>query len=253
MKRIIFFLFIVFISCQKEGNNILTRDEFIGNYCGEIISNNDWSSVNLIIGKSDTVSNQIIIKQLIENDVYAIVDGYNLTIPEQTYRLAEVSSPVQRSNSYFYNFVVSGNGFLDRSNYLLRINLNVSKFYDIENYNKVNQAVIKAYNSSKYSYLGTFSNDSSTVIISSSNDSLLLSIAFSKDCSPCGWDNIKASDNGCHISFQVDSIEDISSGEFYRLRGGALKVGDSLEFSLFAYYHGKSPIYIYDFTVVKEH
>lgn len=253
MKRISLYILIILLGCQKENSEInVNRDKFIGNYCGEIIGNG-WSPFNTTIRKSETDSNMIVFDYFVGGDsVEAFVDGYNIIIPEKTYRKSGHTSAGPWGQTYYYDLTVSGNGVLDISNYLLQINLTLKETYE-DGDNNITESVIKMYNSSKYSYIGTFTGDSTTVIITPYNDNLLVSITFPEYWIPNGWDSIKASESQCSISFSVDSIKDISSGEIYKLRGGGHKLGDSLCFTIFAYYHCLSPLYIYDLTVTKDH
>lgn len=246
-------MLIITISCQKKGDDLNnTRDEFIGNYCGEI-TGAGLSPFNTTVWKSETDNNKIIFDNFVGGDtVEAIVEGYNLIIPKRTYRKEGHTSAGPWGKVYYYDLTVSGNGVLNTSKYFLRINLTLKESYENGD-DRVSQSIIEMYNPTKYSYIGTFTGDSTSVIISPYNDSLLVSVAFPVGWIPCGWDNIKASESDCNISFSVDSIKDISSGEVYRIGGGAQKLGDSLRFSLFAYYHSISPLYIYNFTVTKEH
>jgi hypothetical protein len=254
MKRIMFFFLIITISCQKEGSDLNnSRDEFVGNYCGEISGAGFWSIFNTTVLKSETDSNKIFFDYFAGVDtVEAIVEGYSLIIPERTCRKYEQTSAGPWGKTIYYDLTISGNGELNKSKYLLRINLFSKSSYENGD-NREGHSIIEMYNSTKYSYIGTFTGDSTKVIISPYNDSLLLSVAYPVGWIPSGWDNIRASENDCEITFSGDSIKDILSGEVYRIGGGAQKLGDSLKFSLFAYYHGTSPIYIYNFTVTKEH
>jgi hypothetical protein len=251
MKKISFFLLIIIISCQKETDNInIARDKIVGDYCGEITESGGRSPFNTTVRKSETSSDKIIFDDFVGGDnVEAIIKGCNLVIPEKTYRNEEMTSAGPSGELYYYDLTVSGNGTLDTCKHFIRINLTLKETY--KGQERVSQSTIEMFNSSKYSYTGTFTEDSTTVIISRYNDSLLVSIAFQEDWIPYGWDSIKASESYCYISISVDSIKDISSGEMYRVVGSAHKLGNGLKFSLFAYYHGISPLYIYDFTVIK--
>ncbi len=252
MKKIIFCLTIILISCHKESDKTsATRDDFIGDFCGDITGVGSWSPFNTTVRKSETNNNKIIFDHFVGADtVEAIVEGYNLVIPEKTYRKEESTSAGPWGEPYYYNLTVSGNGTLNNNKHFMQINLTLKETYNTGK-EIISQSVIKMFNSSKYSYIGTFTGDSTTVIISQYNDSLLLSISFQNGGMPYGWNALKASESSCNISFSVDSIYEISSGEMYRLRGGAIKYGDSLKFSFFAYYHGISPLNIYEFTVTK--
>ena len=251
MKRISFCLLIILLGCHKESDERNTiREEFVGNYCGRILEFGRWSPLSATVQKMVTSENMVVFDYLIGVDnVPAIVENNNLVIPEITQRKVTSTTAAPWGEITYYDLTLSGNGVLDVSNYLLRMNIILKESYDVGD-DRVRQFEIEMYNSSKYSYNGTFTGDSATVIISQYNDSLLLSIVFQEDRIPSGWNNIKAIENQCIISFSVDSIKDISLGELYTLSGGAYKLGNSLRFILFAY-HGSSSLYTYDFTVTK--
>lgn len=252
MKRISFCLLILIASCQKESIEInTTRNEFIGYYCGQQRFLGSWIPFNTTVRKSEKDSNMIVFDHFVGSDtVEVIVNGYNLIIPENTYRIAEHTSAGPWGQTYYYDLTVSGNGTLYSSDNFLQLALTLKKNYE-DGKEKVTYSVLDLYNSSRFSYIGTFSGDSTTVNIAQNDDSLLLSISFQEDLLPKGWANIKASEHLCTIGFFADSIHDISSDEIYELSGSAQKLGNSLKFTLFAYYHGISPLYIYDFTVTK--
>ena len=254
MKKFSLFLLILILGCQKEDNNInSTRNDFVGYYCGEITTSGQWGSFNTEVFKSETDSNKIIFDFFSGSgldSVEAIVNGYNLTIPEQTYRKSATTSAGPWGEVYYYDVTIFGNGTLDIDRHFMHIDLRIRETYDNGALREV-PWVIEMYNSSNSSYIGTYTGDNTTVTISQYGDSLLLSITFWEDFIPGGWENIVASDNPCSISFSKDSIADIATGDMYSIMGGGHKMGDSLRFTFNAYYHGSSPLYIYDFTVGK--
>jgi hypothetical protein len=229
----------VLSGCQKENNK--TINDFIGTYCGVCTEEDASSSYADDIIKSDAYRDRIIIRCFPNycEPVEAIIDNYDLIIPEQKFE------------GIFSDYcIISGNGTLDVKNYYLKINYTRINFY--HNDTDINHGIMEVYNSSKYSYSGTYKGDSVVVLISPIDDSLLVSIYFPKYWIPNGWENIKASESSCSISISVDSIKDISSGEMYTLLGNSQKRGNCLFFLINAYYHGISPLYIYRFTVIKE-
>lgn len=252
--KMILCLAIMLIGCLNENDKITDiRDEFIGDFCGRVTGQSSWNSVNTTIRKSETDSNKIILDNFIGADtVEATIDGYNLVISETTYRGSETSSAGYWGETYYYTISIAGNGTLDINSHSIQLNITLTKTYDTGEEQSI-QSSVTMFNSSKYSYVGTFTGDSITVTILPYNDSLLLSISFQNGLLTSGWKDFKASEKPCGISFSVDSITDISSGEWYRLGGGANKYGDSLRFSLTTRYHNYSPIYFYDFTVAKVH
>lgn len=250
MKKIIFGLSLLLINCQKENSTTNTSNDFIGEYCGEFTEDGSWGIFNTIISKSETDKNKIIFSDFLgEDSVEAIVNGYNLKIPEKTFRKVSHSG---LGNLYYYDWTISGYGQLDPNKHFIYIDLTEKRTLETGG-ERVSQGIVKIFNSSKYSYIGTFKGDSATIIISTFNNSLLVSVCFQKGWIPYGWNFIKATESQCSISLSADSINEISTNDIYRLSGSAQKYGDSLFISLFAYCQGISPLYIYEFRVGKIH
>ena len=252
MKKFSLFLIILMLGCQKEDNNINpTRNDFVGYYCGEYRSTNSWGDIFTDVFKSETDSNKIIFERIVGGDsLEAIVYGYNLLIPEQTHRGWGTTSVGWWGEDYYFDVTIYGEGTLDKNNYLIQGNIHIKETYDNgTEYNE--ESVFKMYDCYKYSYTGTFTGDSTTVVISQHGDSLLLSITFWKDQIPKGWKNAIATDDHCLITFSMDSIADISSGKIYQLYGYGHKMGDSLRFFLYADYNNNSEIYSCNFRVGK--
>jgi hypothetical protein len=252
MKKLTILLLILLAGCKKESGYInlnVTRDDFIGNYCGVYTREGyEGSDYNTTIRMKEPFINKIIIENFLgAGDIEAIIHGNTFYIPETTFYHHYASS---KYGSYYYNEVLSGTGVLDISKYFLQINYTVRDIR--ENLpDQIDKGGIALYKSSKLSYLGNYSGDSASVIISSMHDSLFATITFQEWWKPYGWKNIKVQENDCEIYFSTDSINDISSGETYRLSGSGQKRGNQLRFSMRAYYHGISPLYFYDFTVTK--
>jgi hypothetical protein len=245
MKRICLFLLILFAGCQKENDPNITRDDYCGDYCGITSSGN----ISISIKKSDSDNNKVIIENLIgEKEIEAIVDGFKITIPEQTFHEAD---PRPDYSSDYYDLIFSGDGTMDANKSFLLINLTVKQVMeDTPDYTVI--MTIELYNNSKYSFTGTYTGDSTTVIVSSVSDKPVLSIRFPEKWLPAGWENISVYDDVCSYVISTDSAYDISSGERYKLSGSVRKLGKNLHFSFTAYYQGYSPIFFYKFTVSKE-
>ena len=259
MKKVIFSTIIFIICCQKESDKTSnTRDEFIGDYCGNLTSEGTWASFDTKIEKSETRNNVIVFDYFDGVDsVEAIVKGYNLIIPEKTVQEEDRNA----AGVYYYDFTVSGNGTLDISKHLIQINRTATSDYGNGRIS-VEHSIIRMFNSSKYSYIGTFkgdsvqysgmlsTGDSTTVIVSSIKDSISLDILIQHEGELFGWKKIKAIDNSCTIQIlEGDSIKDFPSNDKCLLNGGGQKFGDQLIFNLFAYY-GTS-LYIMNFSVTK--
>ncbi|MGD2033682.1 MAG: hypothetical protein PVF73_01400 [Bacteroidales bacterium] len=251
MKKFGLILLIVIASCQKEDEIISkTRDDFSGVYCGELISTRgSWRPVHVVVSKSDTDSAAIIFEDFFNGrDVEAIVDGYHLHIPEQAFRFSNHNGPF--GGTFYYTLYLSGNGSLDIDTHYMQIHF-ICKEISEDTQEKISLSKAELYDPDYYSCTGTYTGDSVTVVVTSVNDSLFTSITFQCDDIPKGWKNIKTRDETCYLNFLADSINDIASGEVYRLSGSGLKVGNRIEFSIRAYYHGVSPLLFYDFSVTK--
>jgi len=235
MKNLVLLLVIFLLSCHKENINITNndRDKYIGHYCGEIISGGSWGLYNIEIVKSSKDSNKILI-----DSIEAIVDGNNILIPEVRHHVDD------------YDLVIEGNGVLDTTWYHLLINITM-KMIRINQPEMIVTQLINLYKPDIFSYEGTYTGDSATVILSSINGQLYAKITFQPGWEPYGWENILVQDKDCYLGISSDSINDILSGENYKLLGSGLKLGDHLKFNLQAYYHGISPLYLYNFTVTK--
>jgi hypothetical protein len=241
MKKLAIFLPLILASCSKDSDNlsIINRDLFIGHYCGEVISGGSWYVTQKNIHKSPTDSNKIFIVDSYPYDsVEATVNGLTISIPQRT---------VHSEN---YEIVASGKGILDTTDFHLQI-IYSGKYILSDQSNYPFTSTVNLFQSYKLTYHGTYTGDSATVVFSTVEDTMHASITFQPGWVPYGWNNIKVSDSECSLSVSADSINDIASGESYKLMGSAQKFGDSLKFSIRAYYHGISPLYFYDFIVSK--
>lgn len=235
MKNIVLLLVLCLLSCNKENIDITNKDrsKFLGYFCGELITDGNSTIYNTEIKKSSTDSNKILI-----DSIEAIVEGNTITIPE-------VTSHVDN-----YDLIIEGYGVLDTTNYHLQINITI-KVRRIDQPEMIVTQVLNLYKPNVLTYEGTYTGDSATVVISSVNDQLYAAITFETDMEPYGWENILIQDEGCYLKINTDSINEIASGEYYKLQGSGLKLGDHLRFHLQTYYHCISPLNIYDFNVIK--
>jgi hypothetical protein len=244
--------FIVITGCQKENHdkiNDITVQDFLGDYCGDLTSPGSWQPFNTSILKSDHSGNKIIFQHFPGKDsIEAFIIGNQIIIPVQKFQMPGYNAVL--GHSEYFDATISGNGSLDVTIYFMRINYKLRVMSDgalVES----KDILLEMYNASKYSYMGTFIGDSATVTIESVNDSLVASITFKEDWIPFGWQKINIADCGCSLCVSSDSINDIATGEYYKLSGSGRKRGNRLDFSLSAYYHGISPLYFYNFSVVK--
>jgi hypothetical protein len=241
MKRLIFFLVIILVACDKDNVNVpnTNRDNFIGHYCGEFISGGSRSPIQKDIFKSPLDSNKIFIVDLSNHDsIEAIISGNTITIPQMKRHFED------------YDIFVEGKGTLDLTDFHLQIIYN-GKIIMTDKPEISYSSTENLYQTNKLSYIGTYTGDSATVVFSSINNNLYASITFQPSWVPYGWENILIQDQECYLDISTDSTKDIASSENYKLLGSARKLGDSLRFSIRAYYHGISPLYFYDFIVTK--
>jgi hypothetical protein len=241
MTKLIFFLIFILVTCQKDSVNLpsTNRENFIGHYCGEYYSEGSRFPIERDIIKSAIDSSVIFIVDFSYHDsVEAKISGNKITIPQRSKHNAD------------YDIMVEGTGTLDLTDFHLQI-IYTSKLIRIDKPDLIISGTENLYNTNKLAYSGTYTGDSATVVFSSNNNNLYASIKFQPGWVPYGWENILIQDKKCYLGLSADSIKDIASGENYKLLGSALKLGDSLRFSINAYYHGISPLYIYNFIVSK--
>jgi hypothetical protein len=226
--------------CRKENDNQnFSLDKLIGLYCGDFkvkygegiqnttISQTDIDSLKFIYRNFASIPSPVIVK---------IKKNYTFVIDKQTFK-----------PDYFYA-TVTGFGYYDTAQGMMHINYQI--LYD--GINQENEdGVIELYNISNYSYGGTYSGDSITMIMSSGTDTLDISLQFPENWMPCGWDHIKAIDKGCYYSFIPDTFRDVCSDQLRIVQGSASKRGNKLEIGIRAFSLSMDGFLLYEFTVTK--
>ncbi len=253
MRRLVIIILLLCIGCHKDiddpGRYI---NDFIGHYCGTISQVGSWASYSTPVWRSETNSNKVAMEYFMGLDTaWFTVNGYHLSLDNQSYRETLSTSAGPWGQVYHIDWNVSASGDLNPYDHSLHIEAIKQGYIEEWGEDVEEHYSIDIINSEKYSYTGTYSDDTVTVIITPYNDSLQLSVIFPDEWTPTGWENIKASETPCSIHVDEDSIADRLTGEFYRIRGGGQKLGDSLRFTIFAYFHDYSPLYICEFTVHK--
>ncbi len=243
MKGIIFACLLVLIwlcGCQKDNDNQKpSLDKLIGLYCGNFkvkygggiqqtsISQTDIDSLKFIYDGFASIGSPVIVK---------IKKNFTLFIDKQTFK-----------PDYYYA-TVTGFGFYDTARGLMHISYHMA----YENINMDDQdGIIELYNTSGFSYGGTYSGDSTTMVMSSGNDTVDISFRFPENWIPCGWDHIKAIDKGCYFRFIPDTFKDVCSGDLRYVEGSASKLGNKLEIGIRAFTPSMGGFLLYEFTVEK--
>ena len=227
-----------FYGCQKENDNQNSLEKLVGNYCGDFrveggsgiqqtsISQTDIDSLRFIYHNFASIGSPVIVK---------INKNFTFFIDKQTFQ-----------PDYYYA-TVTGFGYFDTAQQMIHISYHMA----YENINMEDEdGVIEVFNLT-HAYGGTYSGDSTTMVMSSGTDTLDISLRFPDNWIPCGWDHIKAIDNGCYFYLIPDTLKDVCSDESRYVEGIAKKHGNKLEIKIltltlvYQYYRH------YEFTVTK--
>jgi hypothetical protein len=243
MKGIIFSCLLILIclgGCQKENDNQKSSlDKLIGLYCGKFkvqygegtqqtsISQTDIDSLKFIYNNFASIGSPVIVR---------INKNLTFFIDKQTFK-----------PDYYYA-TVTGFGFYDTARGLMHISYHMA----YKNVNMDDQdGIIEQYNVSSFSYGGTYSGDSTTMVISSGNDTVDISLRFPENWVPCGWDHIRAINSRCYIDFIPETLKDACSGELRYVEGYAKKHGNKLEMRVTTVTPLTLSFREYEFTVTK--
>jgi hypothetical protein len=244
MKGITFTCLLVLIwlyGCQNENDNQNSSlDKLIGLYCGDFkveygsgiqkatISQSDIDSMKFIYSNFASIPGPVIVK---------IKKNFTFVIDEQTFV------------PDYYNVTVTGFGYYDTAQGMMHINYHM--LFDRTAQPQTVDGVIELYNISNYSYGGTYSGDSTSMVMSSGTDTLDISLRFPENWIPCGWDHIKAIDKGCYFSFIPDTFKDVCSDDLRYVEGSASKQGNKLEIGIRAFTPSMGGFLLYELTVTK--